>query len=216
MPASRTTPRTAGLAVLALGAGLAATLTACGTNDTSAAAAGGHSGHSTAPATTTRSPAAAPVGEHDAADVTFVQGMIPHHEQAVQMAELAASRSADQKVKALAAQVKAAQGPEIATMRGWLTSWGEPTAAPGTSGHTGHGTGGMMSEADMTELAGLSGQAFDREFLTMMTEHHRGAIEMAEAEQTQGRYGPAQQLAADIVRTQSAEIAQMAALLTRV
>ena len=216
MPTSRTSPRATGLAVLALGAALAVTLTACGTNATSTGAAGGHGGHSTAPATTTSPPASAPVREHNTADVTFVQGMIPHHEQAVQMAQLAAPRAAEPKVQALAAQIKAAQGPEITTLKGWLTSWGEPTAAPGTSGHTGHGTGGMMSEADMATLAGLSGQAFDREFLTRMTEHHRGAIEMARAEQTEGRYGPAKQLAADIVRSQSAEIAQMAGLLKRV
>jgi uncharacterized protein (DUF305 family) len=96
-------------------------------------------------------------------------------------------------------------------MKGWLASWGEPTTAAGMD-HGGANGGGMMSSEDMTKLEGLTGSAFDREFLTMMTAHHQGAIEMARTEQADGRYKPATTMAADIVRTQSEEIIKMAEL----
>jgi uncharacterized protein (DUF305 family) len=69
----------------------------------------------TAPATT---------GDHNQADVMFAQMMIPHHEQAIEMTELASTRASNADVKALAAQIQAAQQPEINEMRGWLASWG--------------------------------------------------------------------------------------------
>jgi uncharacterized protein (DUF305 family) len=71
----------------------------------------------------------------------------------------------------------------------------------------------MMGSGDMARLEGLSGKAFDREFLTSMTSHHQGAIDMARAEQANGRYEPAKTLAANIIRTQTEEIATMAELL---
>ena len=154
--------------------------------------------------------------DHNRADVTFAQGMIPHHEQAIEMADLAATRASDPQVKALATQIGIAQDPEMTKMTGWLKNWGEPTSDPGSEGHggtSGHAGSGMMSDADMDKLAGLSGKAFDMEFLTMMTTHHKGAIEMARTEQADGRYGPAKQLAASIIKSQSAEVAFMAELL---
>ncbi len=81
------------------------------------------------------------------ADVTFAQNMIPHHKQAVQMADLAASRAADPEIKQLAGQIKAAQDPEIKTLTGWLTGWGRPVDPP--QGHGGHAMPGMMSDAEM-------------------------------------------------------------------
>jgi len=157
--------------------------------------------------------ASATAGERDAADVMFAQMMIPHHQQAVEMAKLAAVRATDPQVKALAGRIKAAQDPEIATMRGWLTRWGSPMMMRGTAGSHGGMASGMMSAADMAKLKTLTGRAFDREFLTMMTDHHRGAIEMARTEVAGGRYAPAKQLAAGIVQSQTAEIATMAGLL---
>ncbi len=161
---------------------------------------------------------AASGGDHNSADVAFAQGMIPHHEQAIEMAELAGTRAAHPQVKALATQIEAAQDPEIKQMTTWLKSWGEPTAAP--QGHSttggGHSVAGMMSDADMAKLAGLSGKDFDRMFLTMMTAHHNGAIEMARTEQKDGRYAAGKKLAANIIKGQSAEVALMADLLKQV
>jgi uncharacterized protein (DUF305 family) len=183
------------------------------------AACGGTSSPTAAPSTTgsmpmtTAAPAAA--GDHNQADVMFAQMMIPHHEQAIEMAGLASSRASSTEVKALAAQIQAAQQPEIDEMKGWLAGWGAPTMSNdmGTK-DTGHDmAGGMMSSDDMATLEGLSGTAFDREFLTSMTTHHQGAVDMAEAEQANGSYQPAKTMAATIIRTQTEEINTMAELL---
>ncbi|MFE6620738.1 DUF305 domain-containing protein [Streptomyces sp. NPDC057740] len=160
------------------------------------------------------SPAAAPK-EHNAQDVSFAQGMIPHHQQALQMAELAAGRASSAQVKDLAARIEKAQDPEITKMTGWLKSWGEdvPSAAPGMD-HSGHSAmAGMMDQEDMDKLSKASGKTFDTLFLTLMVEHHEGAVEMAEAEESKGRYRPATELADDVVTAQSAEIEEMNKLL---
>ncbi len=159
--------------------------------------------------------------DHNAQDVTFAQEMIPHHTQAVEMADLAATRASDTKVKALAAQIKSAQDPEIQTMTGWLTSWGEPVTAPaggmpgmnmgGSAGSV--GAMGMMTDAEMTSLEGSSGTAFDRQFLTMMTGHHNGAIDMAKTQLEKGKFEPAKQLATSIRDSQQKEVAEMKSIL---
>ncbi|WP_197984330.1 DUF305 domain-containing protein [Aeromicrobium sp. CFBP 8757] len=148
---------------------------------------------------------------HGDADVAFVQQMVPHHEQAVEMADMAERADASADVKALAAQIKAAQGPEIATMKTWLDDWDVP------SDDGGHGMGamgdGMMSDSDMTELGTLSGAAFDQEWLTMMIEHHEGAVAMARTELADGQDARAKKLARQIIAAQQAEIATMKGLL---
>ncbi len=101
------------------------------------------------------------------ADVTFAQNMVPHHEQAVEMAELVPDRSTDPQVLDLAQRIRAAQGPEIDTLDGWLQDWGRPAADEGSedgddSGMGHSGMGGMMSDEDMSALGGASGTDFDR------------------------------------------------------
>ena len=155
---------------------------------------------------------------HNDADVTFAQQMIPHHEQAIEMAELATSRAESQEVKELAADIEAAQGPEIETMTGWLESWDEDVPDDGMTGMD-HGDmssddmAGMMSDEDMGELENASGAGFDRMFLTMMIEHHQGAIEMAQAEKADGEYPDAMAMAEDIETAQTEEIQTMQELL---
>lgn len=123
--------------------------------------------------------------------MTFASEMVPHHQQAVEMAELAADRAQSSEVRRLAEDIEAAQGPEIETMTQWLEDWGQE-APLGSMGHgdMGHGDSqempGIMNEAEMTRLEQSDGAAFDRMFLTMMIEHHRGAIEMARAEPANG------------------------------
>ncbi|MCM0675744.1 DUF305 domain-containing protein [Micromonospora phytophila] len=157
---------------------------------------------------------AAPV---DDADVMFAQMMIPHHRQAVEMADLAATRAVDPEVKRLAGEIKAAQAPEIATMSGWLAAWGRPVQSPGAEmPHMDHGgMPGMMSEADMAELAAATGREFDRRFLTMMIAHHEGAVTMAQTEIAEGANAEAKSLAQQIVTTQRAEIDTMKKILGR-
>lgn len=153
--------------------------------------------------------------EHNDADVEFAQGMIPHHEQAVEMADLAATKASAPEVKELAARIRQAQGPEITTMKGWLEDWGEELQAEGGE-HAGmdkSGMSGMMSEEEMTELEGASGESFDRMFLTMMVRHHESAIDMAETELEEGKFPPAKDLARQIATSQQAEIDEMKALL---
>ncbi len=99
------------------------------------------SGSSTgAPTSTATTTTTAATGGHNAADITFAQKMIPHHRQAIEMAELAPSHTQNPQVRSLAQQIRAAQAPEIATMAGWLTEWGQPTAPPADAGVSGHGT----------------------------------------------------------------------------
>lgn len=150
---------------------------------------------------------------HNAADVTFAQEMIPHHQQAIEMAELAESRAESNEVKALAAQIEAAQDPEITTMTNWLEVWGE--AQPTSPGHGGHAMPGMMTSAQMGDLTAVSGAHFDRMFLTMMIAHHEGAIAMATTEQADGANPDAIALAGQIKSAQEAEIATMRGLLAR-
>lgn len=171
------------------------------------------------------SPSSATQGEHNDADVAFVQGMIPHHRQAVEMAELAAGRSQNAQVIDLAARIGGGQQPEIDAMVGWLEEWGAevPAEGSGMSGMSGmdHGgdmgaMGGMMAPEQMQQLQGASGPAFDRMFLEMMTEHHRGAVEMAQTELQDGADTDALALAQKIIDTQQAEITEMDTLLQQV
>jgi uncharacterized protein (DUF305 family) len=173
-------------------------------------------GSAAVPGGTAQSPAgpSATATGFNQADVSFAQQMIPHHQQAVQMAELAASRASSPKVKGLAGTIETAQNPEVQTMTGWLRSWGQPTAMP-TDSMSGmdHAMPGMMSGQDMSQLQSTHGQDFDRMFLQMMITHHRGAVEAARTELAEGTSPDAKRLARSIVVTQAVEIAQMRTLL---
>ncbi len=129
------------------------------------------------------------------------------------MADLAPGRAQSAEVKKLAADIKKAQDPEIKTLSGWLTSWGEEVPAEGAMDHSMHGSGGMMTAEEMTELENASGKAFDTAFMEMMIKHHEGAVEMAKTEQADGAYAPAKKMAGQIITSQSAEIEQMNKLL---
>ncbi|GAA3807430.1 DUF305 domain-containing protein [Streptomyces phyllanthi] len=153
------------------------------------------------------------------ADVAFAQMMIPHHEQALEMARLADGRASDAEIKKIVGKIEKAQDPEITTMKGWLESWKQPTAVESMPGmdHGGADSdgGGMMSDADMNELKAMKGGEFDEMFAEMMIEHHEGAITMAEAEQKNGKNADAVNLAGDIVKGQSTEVEQLQAILDR-
>ncbi|TFV91127.1 DUF305 domain-containing protein [Blastococcus sp. CT_GayMR16] len=155
---------------------------------------------------------------HNNADVTFVQGMIPHHQGALAMAQLADGRAQDPRVIDLAGRIEAAQDPEIETMTGWLETWGEPAPESMDMEGMDHSSGSMdmgsMSEEDMATLEAASGAEFDRMFLEMMTEHHRGAVEMAQTEIADGSNQDAVELASNIVESQTAEIEEMQSLLS--
>ncbi|TPQ19937.1 DUF305 domain-containing protein [Streptomyces sporangiiformans] len=206
MTAHRKLIRRTGLAATA---GVAAlVLAACG--------GGGHDMGSMGSDSSPSTPASAKAGNHNDADVSFATDMIQHHRQAVEMADLAASRASSQEVKDLATKIEGAQDPEIKTMSGWLTSWDEEVPAD-MSGMEGHdmssGMPGMMSSEDMDKLEEASGAEFDKMFLEMMVKHHEGAITMAKTEKANGEYGPAVKLADDVITAQTAEIEQMNKML---
>lgn len=189
------------LAASALAAVLA--LGACGSSPESSGSMTGMSGHGSSTSMTSSA-----TSSSRAADVMFAQMMLPHHRQAIEMADLALtnpSTSAD--VKALAEQIRAAQGPEIETMNGWLRRWGAPTTAS-----MDHGTG-MMSAEDMASLEAARGPAFNRMWLQMMIEHHRGAVTMAQDVLSSTQTPDVKKLAQSVVEGQNKEIATMRGLL---
>jgi uncharacterized protein (DUF305 family) len=166
----------------------------------------------------------ADAGTGSAADIAFTQLMIPHHQQAIQMADLAASNAVSPEVKALAAQIKAAQGPEITMMGQWLAGWGGPSTMPSatandsTTGGMGMGgmtVAGMMSAADMTNLGHATGAAFDTMWLQMMITHHQGAIAMAQQLATTTTNPQVKALAEAITASQTAEITTMQQMLAK-
>ncbi len=205
------------LRTLVLPTALAAALLlgACGTSTN----AGGHdtsgmNGTTTSTPTASSTPAA---GANNAADIAFATDMIPHHAQAIEMADMALKQATDAQVKALAPEIKAAQDPEIARMSGWLAGWGAPVPAT-AGGHDMSGPGGqmdgMMSAEEMTDLGAATGSAFDRMWLQMMVRHHQGAVAMAKTELAQGTNPESKELAQSIIDSQSAEITQMTSILT--
>lgn len=150
-------------------------------------------------------------GAPRSADVMFARMMIPHHQQAVEMADIALSKtSASSKVQGLATAVKSAQEPEMTTLTGWLTSWGAKAADP-TAGMN-HGTG-MMTTAEMSKLKAAEGTEFDRLWLTLMISHHEGAVTMARQVLTTTTDQQVKKLANDIVTAQQDEITTMRSLL---
>jgi uncharacterized protein (DUF305 family) len=181
-------------------------------------------GHMTSTSATAAATSAPGAEAHNDADVMFAQHMIPHHQQAIEMSDmLLAKQGIDPKVTELATQIKAAQGPEIQQMQGWLDEWGNPPMSPMPSGDMnmpehggmpGMSSGqGMMSEQDMTALKNAQGVEASRLFLTQMTEHHQGAITMAQTEIKDGQYPPAVEMARAIVSTQQQEIDTMNGIL---
>ncbi len=140
-------------------------------------------------------------------DQMFAAMMIPHHEQAIQMSELALSNTTNPEILALATEIKAAQGPEIEQMESWVSSK--------MGSHAGHMMDeGMLSEDEIAQLKDAKGAEFDRLFLEGMIKHHQGAIQMADMiiESTNEE---AALLGKNIVESQSAEIERMRQLLTR-
>ena len=153
--------------------------------------------------------------EFNDADVMFAQMMYPHHAQAVEMAAMVQGRTDNSDVVALASAIEAAQQPEMDRMTAWLTEWGQPMPDMNMDmGGMDHSSGmGMMTQQDMDALSAATGAEFDRQWLTMMIEHHEGAIEMANIEIADGSNADAQEMARAIVASQQQEIDTMRTLL---
>jgi len=180
----------------------------------------GSSGDATATSTTAAVSTSAATevlsGDFNEVDAEFVQGMIPHHEQAIEMAEIALDpkAAASAEVLALAERIRAGQDPEIDLMRGWLKAWGRPEMQD-IPGHDMSSMGGMMKPEDMDRMSATTGKAFDTMWLEMMIAHHEGAIEMANIAQGGGKSADVRKLLEAIIAGQTAEIAEMKALLAK-
>ena len=149
------------------------------------------------------------------ADVTFAQGMIPHHEQAIEMADLALdpTTGSSDGVRDIATRIKAGQDPEVAMMTVWLESWGQPVQMDMSEGHDMSSMDGMMTTEEMDSLDALTGTEFDTMWIQMMIRHHEGAIAMAQTVKAAGSSPDALALADLIILAQKGEIAEMNALL---
>ena len=151
------------------------------------------------------------------ADVRFMQGMIPHHAQALEMTVLVAERTADETMQRLAQRIELSQEDEIEMMQEWLRSRGQEV--PGVDAH--HAPGwepmpGMLTPEEMDQLAAAEGVAFDRLFLELMIKHHRGAVTMVDNLLDQRGAAQDSQLFAftsDVTSDQTAEIDRMDAML---
>lgn len=164
-----------------------------------------HSAHASATSTEQ-------VAAHDADDVQFAQLMIPHHEQAIELAAMVPDRSTNPDVVALAAKVAGEQQPEISTMKALLQQWNVKPESH-ESGHAGMAMEGMVDDATMVKLDSLKGADFDTLWLQSMISHHQGAIGMAKTEIADGKSADLVTLAKNIVTAQQAEIDQMKQIL---
>jgi uncharacterized protein (DUF305 family) len=163
-------------------------------------------------------PVAGQSGPYSSPDSLFMSGMIGHHAQAITMAGLVPARGASQPVRILADRIIVSQRDEIDAMKVWLTQHGLP--APDSSHHhVTHGPGampGMLSPAQMKELEAAQGPEFDRLFVTLMIQHHQGALTMVDRLRRSpgaGQDSFVNQFAADVHAGQGAEIERMARLL---
>jgi len=153
------------------------------------------------------------------ADVKFMQDMIVHHQQAVDLAALVEGRSNNSDIVAIAGRIDASQADEIAFMREWLAERGQPAAMQHHAGmdHAAHHLMmGMATPAQVAELGTLESTAFDRLFLQLMVRHHGGAIDMVETlhDQPGTAYDPVMfEFTNDLVKEQQAEIDRMNAIL---
>lgn len=214
--------RTKPLILAGTGIALAALLAACGSTTTSTSTPATPSSAASAAASASGATTAG-----STADISFAQLMIPHHAQAIAMADLAATNASSPDVKALAAQIKAAQDPEIKMMGQWLTNWGASDEMPGMNASSpsngdmggmdmgGVSGAGMMTQQDMDKLAAATGTEFDKMWLQMMITHHQGAITMAQQVLDTTANPDVKALAQNIIDGQTAEIDTMQKLLAQ-
>jgi uncharacterized protein (DUF305 family) len=160
----------------------------------------------------------------NAADVDYVTMMIPHHQQAIVMTDLAATRASDEQVRAIAGRIAATQGAEVKLMSDWLTRYGKPVPSGEHSEHMMPGMTmpdmtmpdvtmpGMATPQQLDALRAATGGEFDKRFLDLMIAHHQGALTMAEQQLTGGVETKAQELAQEVITGQSAEIERMRTL----
>lgn len=142
------------------------------------------------------------------ADLAYVQMMIPHHQQALVMTDLAKRYADSGQVGRLAGRIAAAQRPEIGAMKGWLSSHGGDHEAGGHPHHDGE-MPGMATAAELDRLRAARGARFDALFLRLMIAHHQGAVFMATEALSEGNNALVEEMASEVIAQQGAEIGRM-------
>ncbi|MFK3981311.1 DUF305 domain-containing protein [Micromonospora sp. NPDC050397] len=158
--------------------------------------------------------ATASPGPFNPADVMFLQMMVTHHGQGLELVRLAESRAQRAEIRTLAAAIDVTQTEERETMRGWLRSWGKPTEAdPDEHAHADHGGLPATGPEQIAALGRTTGPEFDSAFLNLLIAHQHNAVEMARNETKFGQDPTAKGLAGRIDQSRTAQINQMLALL---
>lgn len=145
-------------------------------------------------------------------DVMFLQMMIPHHEQGIEIAKLAADRPIRPELKELANAIVLTQGTEVEDMKRWLKEWGQPADAnPNPGAHAAHGGMKMTDPSKVTTLQSASDAEFGQKFIAVLVGHQQGAVELAEAENSSngGANAVARELASRIIESRNAEVKQL-------
>lgn len=157
-----------------------------------------------------------PGASYTVADVEFMQGMIAHHAQAIHMSRMAEAHRANPRVLKLATKIDQSQVAEIRLMQEWLVHYGQ--VAPDTSSWRTMTMPGMLTEAQLRTLDAAVGVEFDRAFLTLMIQHHEGALQMVKdlfAKPGAGQEVDVNVFANDVVTVQTAEIGAMRQMLSQ-
>jgi len=180
-------------------------IAACGSSDTSS---------SSTPDSSIEESGDSPAVDFTDDDVMFAQMMIPHHEQAIELSDIALDPAvgASDTVRALAEQIKGAQDPEIDQMKSLLTTWEQPVTMDSDMDHSTM-MSGMLSLEELDNLSQLRGAEFDAAWLEAMIAHHEGAIQMAQDALDSGSNADIRALCEAIIASQQAEIDEMRNLL---
>jgi uncharacterized protein (DUF305 family) len=144
------------------------------------------------------------------ADIMFLQMMIPHHQQAIDISNLALKSSQDPELIELAKIIARDQAAEIKQMKAWLTDAG----ASEDMGHSMDGMGGMLNDDELAALSAATGKEFDVLWLKGMTEHHDGAIHMTQMIED-AQNSDIKEFGTKVIKDQSEQIAQMKKMLVR-
>lgn len=154
--------------------------------------------------------AAVAPGPFNAADVEFAKSMIPHQQQAADLAALADGRTADPEVTGFAARIRDAQDPVIARLSALLEAWGQPAPEdPGLHLGAPGAAPGMLTVQEMADLEAASGAQFDERFLDMMERHQKGALDAADAQRSAGTNAQAREVADGLAAARQGEIGEI-------
>ncbi|MEV6597585.1 DUF305 domain-containing protein [Actinoplanes sp. NPDC051346] len=159
------------------------------------------------------SPAPPPAPAYSGTDVMFLQMSLAYADQGERVAEPAARRAADPRLRALAAEAREQWRAEARTMRDWLTLWRQPASAdPAADAHAGHGDLHSLRDADIAELAAARGHDFDRTAVGLLLGHLHNCVGVSRMESVGGRFPPARELAERMTANRQAHIRRLLAL----